>query len=104
MIPTDYVQWITLTAFETCSVLTLLRSLYNFSYVIRNGASYDIHASRFSTIILVLHAVLSTITALTFAIISYVSITYALKEQDAEDYEKFVAYTALLNFYSMGVT
>ena len=103
LIPTDYGQWLTFTAFETCSVLILFRSLYNFSYVIRNGASYDIHASRFSTVILVLHAILSTFTAATFAIISYVSISYALQTNKA-GYLSFVVYTGLLNFYSIAVT
>ena len=64
MINTDWVFGL-LALFETCSVLALYTSLYNFSFVIRNGSAHNIHASQFSTLTLILHACLGTVTALT---------------------------------------
>ena len=43
--PSLVTLYLILTVFESCSVITLFRSLYNFRYVIQNGAPHDIHAS-----------------------------------------------------------
>lgn len=60
-------MYATMAFFELCSVIVLFISLYNFIYVIRNGGEYDIYANQFSTCVLVLHAILSLVTAGTFA-------------------------------------
>ena len=77
------------------SAAVLFRALYNFSYVIRNGAAYDIHASQFSTIILILHAALSTVTTTTFGIMCYFSFQFGLLT------EQIVNVVGQVNFYSV---
>ena len=65
------IAFICVTVFEYCSVIVLSYSLYNFGYVIRNGSIHGIHASRFSIYMLILHAALSALTALSFGLFLY---------------------------------
>ena len=94
-VPIAVSTWILLTSFEYCSVVILFTALYNFSYVIKNGAAYDIHANRFSTIILILHATLSVITTVTFGTSLYMTFNYS---------EALFAVTALTSWYSTIIT